>query len=124
MGDNDPYIDFDGDSNADSYETETLDDGTTTYSHLDEDGNVDAVAYDSDNDGLIDEMAVDSDGDGELDTLMSDTNSDGYMDEETGYEPDGADQADPEESVNQGYDTSGIGEPLVDFDTESGREPQ
>ncbi|HZE40487.1 MAG TPA: hypothetical protein VE172_16925 [Stackebrandtia sp.] len=81
MSDDDMNIDFDGDGHFDhDYETEHLDDGTTAYVHHDDDGNVDAVAYDTDHDGYIDEMDTDENGDGTLDHHMTDTTGDGYMD--------------------------------------------
>ena len=102
-----PWIDFDGDGTGDDYETEAFADGGGQYTHYDEDGNADAVAYDFDGDGLIDAMDVDSDGDGSLDTTMFDETGDGYLDSEIHWEED------PGADITPGVDANtGIGQPL------------
>ncbi|GAA4920323.1 hypothetical protein LX16_4656 [Stackebrandtia albiflava] len=108
----DMWIDFDGDGNEDAFETETLEDGSTAYSHdADGDGDVDSVAYDEDNDGYIDTMTFDTDGDGTMDTLMTDVDGDGFMD--TSEEITATDETATDTS---GLDANGdlVGDPLAD----------
>ena len=115
MGDNEPWIDFDGDGTGDDYETEAFADGGGQYTHYDEDGNADAVAYDFDGDGLIDAMDVDSDGDGSLDTTMFDETGDGYMDSEIHWEDTGSEPSADEPGAQPQDNSSGTTDSVADL---------
>lgn len=115
-----PYIDFDGDGESDSYVTEDLDSGGHQFTHYDADGDASAIAYDYDGDGLIDAIDMDHGNTGQMTHHYEDTDGDGWMDTEeviasSGDEGDGeegdGEEGDPGDLPSDLFN-NGIGLPM------------